>query len=287
MEKKAMDTLFSPVSVLDNFYQASSFFPMPVVLISTVAETGQVNLGPYSLCFPHVVTGKGRHAMMLVARSDSNTAVNIMRTGLCSLNFIPDKTRYMRNCVMLGYPGETTEEKMKNSMFTLVPSDLDCRGDARRPDLVREAFQVFECTWDDSYPLTDTEGAIEYHFLLRIDRILLTTKMKKCLEKGRGFPRMPVDYGFRDNNQFWFARHSRPYRVPIPASKETTILAVQYACTHYDPDIIWQDGACLKIVKVPKIFLKKVIAGVVDEAKKEGITEITPEFLDMVRDKRR
>ncbi len=260
---------------------------MPVVLVSTVAETGQINLGPYSLCFPHVVTGKDRHAMMLVARSDSNTAVNIVRTGKCAINFIPDNKKYMKNCVMLGYPGETTEEKMKNSIFTLAHSDLDSSGDTRRPDLVREAFQVFECSWDDSYPLTDTEGAIEYHFLLRIDRILLTPKWKKCLQKGRGFPRMPIDYGFRDNNQFWFARHSRPYRVPIPASKETTILAVQYACTHYDPDVVWQDDACRQIVKVPNIFLKKVIAGVVDAAKKEGITEITPEFLEKVRDKRR
>ena len=282
-----MDKLFDSVTIFDNFYQASSFFPMPIVLISTVSESGQVNLGPYSLCFPHVVTVKGRHAMMLVARSDSNTAVNILRTGKCAINFIPDKTKYMKNCVMLGYPGETTEEKMKNSIFTLAHSDLDSSLDTRRPDLVREAFQVFECSWDDSYPLTDTEGAIEYHFLLRIDRILLTPKWKKCLQKGRGFPRMPIDYGFRDNNQFWFASHSRPYRVPIPASKETTILAVQYACTHYDPDVVWQDEACRKIVKVPKIFLKKVIAGVVDKAKKEGVTEITPEFLDMVRNKRR
>jgi flavin reductase (DIM6/NTAB) family NADH-FMN oxidoreductase RutF len=287
MENENMDSLFSPVTILDNFYQASSFFPMPVVLVSTVAETGQINLGPYSLCFPHVVTGKGRHAMMLVVRSDSNTSVNIIRTGLCSINFIPDKKKFMKNCVMLGYPGETTEEKMKNSIFTLTSSDLEPRGESCRPDLVREALQVFECTWDDSYPLTDTEGAIEYHFLLRIDRILLTPKWKKCLQKGRGFPRMPIDYGFRDNNQFWFARHSRPYRVPIPASKETTILAVQYACTHYDPDVVWQDDACRQIVKVPKIFLKKVIAGVVDAAKKEGITEITPEFLEKVRDKRR
>lgn len=282
-----MDTLFSPVTMLDNFYQASSFFPMPVVLVSTVAETGQVNLGPYSLCFPHVVTGKGRHAMMLVARSGSNTAVNIIRTGLCAINFIPDKKKYMKNCVMLGYPGETTEEKMKNSIFTLTPSDVDFEGDVRRPDLVREAFQVFECTWDGSYPLTDTDDAIEYHFLLRIDRILLTPKWKKCLEKGSGFPRMPVDYGFRDNNQFWFTSHSRPYRVPIPASKGNTLLAVQYACTHYDPDIVWQEEACLKIVQVPKIFLKTVIAGIVKEAKKEGITEITPEFMDTVRKKRR
>ncbi len=62
-------------------------------------------------------------------------------------------------------------------------------------------------------------------------------------------------------------------------------MAVQYACTHYDPDVVWRDDACRKIVKVPKIFLKKVIAGVVDAAKKEGITEITSEFLDNVRNK--
>jgi len=282
-----MGKLFESVTIFDNFYQASSFFPMPVVLVSTVSESGQVNLGPYSLCFPHVVTGKGRQAMMLVIRNSSNTAVNIMRTGVCAINFISDKKKYMKNCVMLGYPGETTEEKMQNSIFTLASSDLDPRGDTRRPDLVREAFQVFECTWDDSYPLTDTDGAIEYHFLLRIDRILLTPKWKKCLQKGRGFPGMPIDYGFRDNSQFWFARHSRPYRVPIPASKETNLEAVQYACTHYDLEIIWQDDACRQIVTVPKIFLKKVIAGIVSEAKKEGITEITPEFMEKVRDKRR
>ncbi len=282
-----MNSDFDSVKKLDNFYQASAFFPMPVVLISTVSDSGQINLGPYSLCFPHIVTGKNRYGMMLIARGSSNTAVNIQRTGLCAINFIPDKKKYLKNCVMLGYPGETTEEKMKNSIFTLQPSDLDPAPGKYRPDLVREAFQVFECTWDESFPLTDTDGAIEYHFLLRVDRILLGRRWKNCLEKGRGFPKMPVDYGFRDNNQFWFASHSRPYRVPIPASKGTTLETIQYACTHYDPDIVWQEDACLKILQVPKIFLKTVIAGVVKEARCQGITEITPEFMDSVRAKRR
>jgi len=282
-----MPAVFESVKILDNFYQASSFFPMPVVLVSTVAETGQINLGPYSLCFPHVVTGKNRYGMMLIARGNSNTAVNIQRTGLCAINFIPDKKKYMKNCVMLGYPGETTAEKMKNSIFTLQPTNLEAPPGTYRPDLVREAFQVFECTWDDSFPLTDTDGAIEYHFLLRIDRILLEHTMKTRLEKGRGFPKMPVDYGFRDNNQFWFASHSRPFRVPIPDSKGTTLEAIQYACTHYDPDIVWQEQACRKIIQVPKIFLKTVIASVVKEARSKGMTEITPEFMDEVRAKRR
>ena len=112
---------FENIKILDNFYQTSSFFPMPVVLIGSVAETGQTNLGPYSLIFPYRIAGQGRHAMKLNARVDSNTAVNIMRTGVCSLNFIEDDKKFMKNCVLLGFPGDTTEEKMAKSIFTLVP----------------------------------------------------------------------------------------------------------------------------------------------------------------------
>jgi flavin reductase (DIM6/NTAB) family NADH-FMN oxidoreductase RutF len=66
---------FVDVRILDNFYQTSSFFPMPVLLVSTLNESGTTNLGPYSLCFPYlVVPGGESHAMVLIARSDSNTA---------------------------------------------------------------------------------------------------------------------------------------------------------------------------------------------------------------------
>lgn len=278
---------FVDVRILDNFYQTSSFFPMPVVLISTLAESGQTNLGPYSLCFPHMITGGHCHAMMLIARGTSNTAQNIIRTKVCAINFIPHKKKYMKNCVMLGYPGETTEEKMKHSIFTLIPSTrADSRGAQQYPPLVKEAFQVFECTWDDTYPLKHREDLIEYHFLLRIDKILLKKKWRDCLFKGKGFPRMPVDFGYRDNVRFWFAKHSRPYAVPIPEGKGQALETVKYACSRFDPDIIWEDEACAKIVKVPRIFLNKVIGGVVEEAKKAGITVITPEFMDKVRDKR-
>ena len=75
---------FVDVRILDNFYQTSSFFPMPVVLVSTLNESGATNLGPYSLCFPYVVTGGQQHSMLLICRPDSNTALNIVRTGVCS-----------------------------------------------------------------------------------------------------------------------------------------------------------------------------------------------------------
>ena len=36
---------FTEVRIVDNFYQTSSFIPMPVILVSTFAESGMINLG--------------------------------------------------------------------------------------------------------------------------------------------------------------------------------------------------------------------------------------------------
>jgi hypothetical protein len=111
-------------------------------------------------------------------------------------------------------------------------------------------------------------------------------KWKDALLKGKGFPRVPIDFGYRDNIKFWFTKHSKPYGLRIPSSKEAPVEVVQYACDRFDPDIKWEKEACAKIVKVPNIFLKRVIKGVVTAAKEEGITVITPEFMDKVQDKR-
>jgi flavin reductase (DIM6/NTAB) family NADH-FMN oxidoreductase RutF len=285
-----MSREFVDIRILDNFYQTSSFFPMPVVLVSTLSASGATNLGPYSLCFPYIVVPGGKnHAMLLIARSDSNTAQNITRSKVCALNFIPDKKKYMKNCVMLGYPGETTEEKMKNSMFTLQPSTRGGplpEGLSKFPDIVGEAFQVFECTWDDRFSLHPVPSSGSYHLVLMIDKIVMEKKWRDCLLKGKGFPRVPIDYGYRDNIQFWFTKHSKPYALPVPRSKEASVEAVKYACDRFDTDIKWEREACAKIVKVPNIFLKRVIKGVVEAARAEGISVITPEFMNKVQDKR-
>ena len=285
-----MSEKFEDIRILDNFYQTSSFFPMPTILVSTLSESGAINLGPYSLCFPYlVVPGEDKHAMVLIARSDSNTAQNIVRTKVCSLNFIPDKKKYRKNCVMLGYPGETTEEKMKNSIFTLRPSTRSGsppEGLSKFPDIVEEAVQVFECTWDERHPLHPVPSSQSSHLVLAIDKIIMKQKWKNCLFKGKGFPQLPIDYGYRNNISFWFAKHSRPSSVAIPEGKGNPIDVIRYACDRFDPDIKWEEAACAKIVKVPRIFLNRVIKGVVEEAKKEGLTVITPEFMDKVQDKR-
>ena len=137
---------FKDLRIVDNFYQTSAFFPMPTILVGTVSPEGKTNLGAYSLCFPYYVAGKDYYAMLLECRNSSNTAQNLLRSKKCSLNFITDERKYFKEAVRLGFPGETTQEKMKNCLFTLKNSALG----KDRPQIIAEAFQVFECTWDDS-----------------------------------------------------------------------------------------------------------------------------------------
>jgi len=66
-----------------------------------------------------------------------------LKYGKCSLNFIPDTKRYFKEAVRLGFPGETSQEKMANCSFTLF--DGIAEGNPR-PKIVDEAYQVFECT---------------------------------------------------------------------------------------------------------------------------------------------
>ena len=279
---------FRNVRILDNFYQTSSFFPMPVVLVCTIAESGQMNLGPYSLCFPYTVAGDTCQ-MVFNSRDNSNTAINLRRTGLCTLNFIPDDRKYMRNCVMLGYPGESTEEKMGNSIFTLRPS---MRSEEERtagtpyPDIVEEALQVFECSLD-SWEIDEQTHA--QRSILNIDKVLLKEKWYGVLVEGRRrFPNLPIDYGFRNNAHFWFTRHRPPYREPIPKSKATSVDSVMWAITRggFAGELEWSEEAAAKLVAIPRVFLNVALRGIVEEARRAGITKVTPEFLDTVRDKR-
>ena len=108
---------FKNMRIVDNFYQTSSFFPMPTTEIGTLDENGNTNLGSYSLCFPFYIAGKDYYAMVLCCRNSSNTCKNILRTGKCSINFITHDRKFFKEAVRLGYPGETTEEKMKDCLY--------------------------------------------------------------------------------------------------------------------------------------------------------------------------
>ena len=82
---------FKNLRIVDNFYQTSSFFPMPTILISTVDDEGNTTVGAYSLCFPYYIAGKDYYAMLLECRNSSNTAQNILKRGKCALNFLEDE----------------------------------------------------------------------------------------------------------------------------------------------------------------------------------------------------
>lgn len=298
-----MDKL-KELRIVDNFYQTSAFFPMPTILVGTVSENGQTNLGAYSLCFPYYIAGKDYYAMILECRNSSNTAQNILRTKKCSLNFITDEKKYFKEAVRLGFPGDTTEEKMKNCIFTLADSTIS----VERPKIVEQSYQVFECTWDDSLEkaykdkagnldgyeppyrsfngITSKYGA---HFILKIDKILMKEKYHSAIINGvnkNNFPRVPVDYGYRDSTNFWYTRFTRPISEKIQA-KEGDVKSVIYAASRIDPTVKFTDEACAKLTKIPRIFLKAALTQMVEIAKQENITVIDEKALEIINDKRR
>ena len=243
--------------------------------------------------------------MILECRNSSNTAQNILRTKKCALNFIPDKRKYFKEAVRLGFPGDTTQEKMKNCIFTMKDSTLG----EDRPQIVGESFQVFECSWDDSLEdaYLDKAGSLEgyeppyrnfngitskfgAHFILKIDRILMEDKYHSSIVNGvksNNFPRVPVDYGYRDSTNFWYTKFSRPIAEKIPDKNNGDVKSVMYAAERIDPEVKFTEEACAMLVKIPRVFLKAALTQMVDIAKEEGITLIDETALNIINDKRR
>lgn len=298
-----MNKDFKDLRIVDNFYQTSAFFPMPTVLVSTISPSGQTNVGSYSLCFPYYIAGKDYYAMILEARNSSNTAQNILRTGKATLNFIPDNKKYFKEAVRLGFPGDTTEQKMKDCLFTLTNSTL---GDDR-PQLIDEAYQIFECTWDSSLDgaSSDIPGNLEgyeppyhnfngitskfgAHFILKIDKIWMKSKYYDAIidgVKASNFPNVPVDYGYRDSKYFWCSQFKKPFKENIP-EHEGDVKSVIYCAERIEPNIKFTKEACQKLVKIPRIFLKAALTQMVNIAKEESITTIDEHALEIINDKR-
>ena len=299
---------FRDLRIVDNFYQTSAYFPMPTVLISTLNETGKTSVGSYSLCFPYYVAGKEYYAMLLESRNSSNTAQNILRSGTCALNFIEDSRANFKEAVRLGFPGETCEEKMGKCRFTL--EEGQAVGDAPRPLVIQEAYQVFECTWqsdlENAYEDIAKVGQLEgveppyrsfngitskfgAHFILKIDKILMKELYHNAIivgVKANSFPRVPVDYGYRDNTHFWYTRFSRPISERISAGKEAELSTVVYAASRMDPNIQFTEAACKTLVKIPRVFLKAALQGCVDWAKANDVSVIEESHMAIIRDKR-
>ncbi len=299
---------FKNLRIVDNFYQTSAFFPMPTIMIGTLADSGITTLGAYSLVQPYYVAGKGYYAMLLCCRNSSNTAQNLLKRNKCTLNFIPDNKKYFKEAVRLGFPGDTPEEKMKDCIFHLEDGLMAQENpDDKYPQVVKESFQVFECTWMNEldgadkdkagnlngYPppyrdfngITSEFGA---HFILRVDKILMKDKYHDAIINGvkaGDFPAVPVDYGYRDSKNFWYTRFRRPRAEPLPV-RSTSLQSVKYAADRADDVVKFSLDACEKLVRVPRIFLPLVLKGCVKWAKENNVTLITAKEMEIINDKR-
>ena len=294
---------FKDMRIVDNFYQTSSYFPMPTVLISTLTEDGMTTIGPYSLVQPYYIAGKDYYAMLLCARNSSNTAQNLLRGSKCALNFITDDKKYFKEAVRMGFPGDKPEEKMKDCIFTLE----DGLADGVRPKVIAEAYQVFECTWMSELDGADKDqpGCLEgyeppyhdfngitskfgAHFILKVDKILMKEKYYNAIVNGvraKDFPAVPVDYGYRDSKNFWYSKFKKPIPELLPIRSQS-IQSVRYAADRADDVVKFSDEACATLVKAPRIFLPLILKGCVNWAKENNVTLITEEHMKIINDKR-
>ena len=299
---------FKSLRPVDNFYQTSLFYPMPVVMIGTLSPSGETNLGPYSLIAPYYIAGKDYYAMILECRNSSNTAQNILRTGKCTINFFPDDKKLFKEAVRMGWPGDTTEEKMKGTLFHLEDGLMkEEHPEEDFPKVVSESFQAIECTWMreldhaekdepgclDGYegPYHDFNGITSKfgaHFILRIDKILMKEKHYNAIVNGvnaKGFPRVPVDYGYRDSKNFWCSRFKKPYPELLPMRK-TDVSSVRYAAKRLQTDVTFSDDALEMLVNVPRVFLPLVLKGCVKWAEENNVKHITSKEMQIINDKR-
>jgi hypothetical protein len=271
----------------DNWYQASSYYPSPFALITTVNEDGETNIGPYQLTFPFEVI-KGR-SFMLCSRQNSNTDRHLKRTKVAALNFIEFDKGKLRKIVSMGYPGQTTEEKMQDNPYTLIDSPTPERkadGDIF-PHIIKEAFQVYEVVVDTEQPIRNDGNTPEY-FVLRIERILMKETWQKNLADGvTRLPKIPLAYGFRDGAKFWFAEHKTPFWFPTPTDKGPKEESVLYEANRLDPDNVqFTRDACKELTGIPKPFIKVALKGIIKRAKEDGVSLIDVDYVKKINEER-
>lgn len=302
-----MNKEFKNLRIMDNFYQSSSFFPMPLCLVGTLDEKGEeTSFGAYSLCFPYYVAGKDFYAMILETRNTSNTAKGLLRHGKCTLNFLPFSKKNFEQHVLMGFPGDMPEEKIKTLNFTPTEG-LRAENDPsnRYPKILDEALQVFECTWvreldnaqDDEVKeeyeepyhnfngITSKFGA---HFILKIENILLKEKYYDAIVNGvnrKNFCPLPTNWGYRDSKYFWCSDYEKPISVGIP-NREIDLSSVKYALNRIDTDVEFTDDALKMIVKVPRPFLKTVLLSCIHWAEENNCKLITPTEMKIINNKR-
>jgi flavin reductase (DIM6/NTAB) family NADH-FMN oxidoreductase RutF len=271
----------------DNWYQSSAYYGSSFALITSVNEAGVTSIGPYQLTFPFEVIR--RRSWMVVSRPTSNTVANVRRSGRCALNFVEYDRAQIETILKFGYPGQPPQEKMAYNTFPLVDSPTPGRTGPGFPQIIADAFQVFECTLDvertgQNPILRDSASA---HLLLNIDNVLVKQRWLGPIDgSGDAMPRIPLTYGFRGGNSFWFGETQPAYKLSIPdlgARHEV----VHYEANRIDDTVRFTLEASQALTGIPRAFLRQVLDGIVRQARARGVSEVTPEFLALLDKERR
>ena len=126
------------------------------------------------------------------------------------------------------------------------------------------------------------------YFVLYIDKILMKEKYYNAIVNGvtkNGFPKVPVDYGYRDSKNFWCSRFKKPRPELLPM-RETSVSSVRYAADRLQTDVKFTDDALKMLVKVPRVFLPLVLKGCVAWAEENNCKLITEKEMTIINDKR-
>lgn len=284
-EQTADPFVVSPMR--DNWYQASSFYGSSFALITSVNEEGITSIGPYQLSFPFEVIK--RRSWIVISRPGSNTARNVQRTRKCALNFIEYDAGRVRTILEFGYPGQSPREKMDYNTFDLVDSPTPGHASGSIfPKIIRDAFQVFECTLDvertsENPILRDSAST---HLLLNIDNILVKQSWMPFIDgTGDRMPRIPLTYGFRGASSFWFGETQPAYKLPIP-DKGARHEVVHYEANRLDDEVRFTLEASKRLAGIPRTFLRTVLEGIVRQAKARGVTEVDAAFVEALERER-
>ena len=288
MTEKKHNESFVVSPMRDNWYQASSYYVSSFSLVTTVSESGKTNIGPYQLTFPFEVINN--RSWMVVSRPTSNTATNLWRTRKCAVHFVEYDEAMIKTILNFGYPGQTTEEKLAdNDCFTLIDSPTPGREPSEvYPQLIKEAYQVYECTLDvdrikENPILRDSPSA---HLLLNIDNILVKESWMGFVDgSGDQMPAAALTYGFRGASTFWFGETQPAYKLPIP-DKGPKHEVVMYEANRLDDVVRFTEDACKQLTGIPRAFLRQALQGIVEVAKQQGITTVDLEFVQKLNAER-
>jgi hypothetical protein len=227
---------------------------------------------------------------MVISRATSNTATNVKRTLKCALNFVEYRDEATIELILkLGFPGQTAKQKAEYNPFELIDSPTPGRESSDiYPKILADAYQVYECTLDvdriqENPILRDSRSA---HLLLNIDNILLREEWMEQLDgSGDRMPHIPLTYGFRGGNTFWFGDSLPAYMKPMPDMGANHEI-VHYEANRLDDEVRFTMEACKQLKGIPNNFVRQVCQGIVNQAKKRGVTEVDEAFIIQLNSER-